>query len=68
MSRRANPDRTLAAILDADSHATALRVLVTALDRTWESGHSAGFKDGVEDATADNPKPRKPNPYRRDHG
>jgi hypothetical protein len=63
MKHRANPARTLAAILNSDNHAAALDCLTKALMATWESGHRAGFHDGVSDANDDNPGPQTPNPY-----
>jgi len=64
-ARRANPEQLLDRILAAPDYATAVDVLRRHLGNTWESGHSAGFRDGVADATRDDPPPRTPNPYRR---
>jgi len=61
---RANPERTLAAILNADSHAEALMVLTNALARTWAAGSKAGWRDGVSDANDDSPT-HTDNPYHR---
>jgi hypothetical protein len=60
---RANPDRTLEAILNAPDRADALARLTAALARTWESGHSTGWDDGVQDAHSSDRPQRSPNPY-----
>lgn len=64
VTRRANPEQLLNRILGSKDRDEAVRVLRDRLGDTWESGHSAGFRDGVRDATRDEPPPRTPNPYR----
>lgn len=59
---RANPERTLDAVLNAQDRADAIKRLTAALRRTWAAGHDAGWRDGVSDITDDEPK-RTPNPY-----
>lgn len=65
-SRRANPDRLLSVILASPDRAAVLATITTALGDTWESGHTAGVRDGIAEATRDNPPPRRPNPYDQD--
>lgn len=39
------------------------RARQVALHEGWTVGYSAGWTDGVNDATEDEPPPRKVNPY-----
>lgn len=52
----------LTAYEEDDFHA-AVRRMQDALAQAWAHGYSSGFRDGVADATLDEPDPKIANPY-----
>lgn len=63
--RRPNARIALGRVLTSRDRADAEERMRVLLSRAWAAGHDAGWRDGVSDATDDEPT-RTPNPYRLD--
>jgi len=64
MARRPNPGIALQRILKSPDFVVAEERMREYLAAAWDHGYSAGVRDGIDDATKDEPGPGALNPYR----